>query len=478
MKCKYCQAEMPENETVCPACGKDNTAEEKTEAVQETPAVQTKVIKATPGVIALAMAIIVLLAAVLVALVINGLNAGSTDASGESAPTEPSQSASVPTEETVPPTTPADTGLNDETCKGSYSADDDTVAAARDTVVATLGDAQLTNGELQVFFWMEVSGFYSQYYSYAPYFGLDFSQPLDTQTCALLETPLSWQQYFLACAIDNWKNYQALMNDATAEQFQVSDKAREYLDNYSEKLTEEANSSGYEDVALYVYDMLGAGAGLEDYLSFWTMVYTGSEYFEALTSAYNPTDAEVEAYLQEHEEELIPQGIYTVEVQHILCFPEGATSETIRTGTFSEEAWAAGMARAEDLLAQWEAGEKTAESFGALANEHSDDNDGNVTNGGLYEDVTYGMMVTEFNDWCFDPSRKEGDHGIVTTTFGHHVMYFGSRTLVEDWMDTVRTIMINANSGKLLTETVEKYEMEVDYQSILLGTAGVFTAVG
>ena len=52
MKCKYCQAELEEGVTLCPACGKDNaeetvteqpveeTAEEKVEESAETPTEQ------------------------------------------------------------------------------------------------------------------------------------------------------------------------------------------------------------------------------------------------------------------------------------------------------------------------------------------------------------------------------------------------------------------------------------------------------
>ena len=36
--------------------------------------------------------------------------------------------------------------------------------------------------------------------------------------------------------------------------------------------------------------------------------------------------------------------------------------------------------------------------------------------------------MTEFNDWCFDASRKPGDTGIVKTSYGYHVMYFVSQT--------------------------------------------------
>ena len=44
--------------------------------------------------------------------------------------------------------------------------------------------------------------------------------------------------------------------------------------------------------------------------------------------------------------------------------------------------------------------------------------------GGLYTRVTKGWAVEAFNDWCFDASRKDGDTGVVDTTYGSHVMYF------------------------------------------------------
>ena len=63
------------------------------------------------------------------------------------------------------------------------------------------------------------------------------------------------------------------------------------------------------------------------------------------------------------------------------------------------------------------------ESFAALANKLSED-PGSNTNGGLYKQVYKGQMVSEFNDWCFDESRKVGDTGLVQTQFGWHIMYF------------------------------------------------------
>ncbi|MPM35286.1 hypothetical protein SDC9_81876 [bioreactor metagenome] len=136
------------------------------------------------------------------------------------------------------------------------------------------------------------------------------------------------------------------------------------------------------------------------------------------------------------------EDIYqTVDVRHILikaettaaasdasASPSPSDSTDTTTALPTAEQLAAAKAKAEELLAQWKAGDATSESFATLANENSDDT-GSNTNGGLYEGVTRGQMITSFNDWCFAAGRKVGDTGIVENTdssgnvLGYHVMY-------------------------------------------------------
>ena len=66
-------------------------------------------------------------------------------------------------------------------------------------------------------------------------------------------------------------------------------------------------------------------------------------------------------------------------------------------------------AKADDILAQYQAGDQTAEAFDALAKEHNEDSNS------LYEGVTKGQMVAEFEEWLFDETRNEGDTGVVKT---------------------------------------------------------------
>ena len=111
----------------------------------------------------------------------------------------------------------------------------------------------------------------------------------------------------------------------------------------------------------------------------------------------------------------------TASVRHILV--KAAAAED---GTYSDEAKAAAKAKAEEILAEFNAGNKSEESFAALAEKYSED-PGSNTNGGLYENIRKGQMVAEFNDFCFAPHSK-GDTAIVYgesgSYAGYHVMYY------------------------------------------------------
>ena len=107
-----------------------------------------------------------------------------------------------------------------------------------------------------------------------------------------------------------------------------------------------------------------------------------------------------------------------------------------------EDAKAAAKTKAEQILKDWKSGDATEDSFAELAKTYSDDT-GSNTNGGLYEAVKEGQMVTSFNDWCFDASRKPGDTGIVESDYGCHIIYFIGDDAEEWHVDIKDTITSN-----------------------------------
>jgi len=134
----------------------------------------------------------------------------------------------------------------------------------------------------------------------------------------------------------------------------------------------------------------------------------------------------------------------TVDVRQILIQPETGTKQEGDDGYDAEQTQlkAAAKTKAEDLLAQWKAGEATEDSFATLATSNSSDT-GSASNGGLYTQVYQGQMVQSFNDWCFDSSRKTGDTGIVESDYGYHIIYFVGEDLPYWQVQVTNTLKSN-----------------------------------
>lgn len=155
-------------------------------------------------------------------------------------------------------------------------------------------------------------------------------------------------------------------------------------------------------------------------------------------------------------------------VRHILVgFEGGQYDSSTGTTTYSDDEKQAAKAKAEELLDQWRAGDATEESFAAMATEHTTDT-GSKENGGLYEDVYPGQMVTNFNDWCFEDGRKAGDTGIVESPYGYHIIFYvsDSETLYRDYM--IEQSLRSADSTAwydALVEATPVTELNTDYLS-------------
>ena len=73
---------------------------------------------------------------------------------------------------------------------------------------------------------------------------------------------------------------------------------------------------------------------------------------------------------------------------------------------------------AQKILAEYNTGDRTKESFEELANKNTEDS------GVFYDNIKKGDMVEAFENWVYDEERKAGDVDIVETEYGQHIMYF------------------------------------------------------
>lgn len=167
-----------------------------------------------------------------------------------------------------------------------------------------------------------------------------------------------------------------------------------------------------------------------------------------------------------HERKLVEDN--TADVRHILFSAETTTDEDGNTVAPTEEAWAAAKAEAEEVLSQFKSGEMTAEAFGALANEYSDDS-GSNTNGGLYEGVYQGRFVSELDSWLFDGTRTAGDVELIqhvageddsNAYYGYHIVYYvGDANPV--WMNTSESALREEKQSAWLEALSENYSADL-----------------
>ena len=189
------------------------------------------------------------------------------------------------------------------------------------------------------------------------------------------------------------------------------------------------------------YEALAAGITLSDEdeeeirnaIAQWDEMYSGDkdEILKALKMSYGQN------VTPELHEELIRISVlanrYRAKEADALYFTEEEALEAVPEELFDQLDYQFVNVRhvlttdydfAVSIMQQWRE-DPTEEHFMRLAEEFSEDEyTAQPGMGGLYENVWNGEMVEEFNDWCFDEAREPGDVDVVTTEFGHHVMYF------------------------------------------------------
>ena len=158
----------------------------------------------------------------------------------------------------------------------------------------------------------------------------------------------------------------------------------------------------------------------------------------------------------------------TYTVRHILVAPESgsnSSSSTSEKTEYTDEQWAAAKKKAETILAKFNKTDKSEYEFAKLAEQYSTDSastssGSNDSFGGLYESVTLGQMVPDFEKWSIDDSRKYGDTGIVKSDYGYHIMFF-----INDCPEYQSKIIAQIKSDRL-SNMIDKAEIKVHENAI------------
>ena len=359
--------------------------------------------------------------------------------------------------------------MNEMMKYGSFAYTDESLAEKYNAQTAVkVGDHELKNGLLQIFYWSMVYQDLNENADYLSFRGPDTTRPFAEQKYG---ENVNWEQHYLQTALDYYLQNVALYDEAVKNGTTVSAETQELLDTLPETVAAQATQYGFEDVDDYLAQSFGPGVTMDDYVEYYRISSLAFTHATKLQQDITVSADEISKFYDDHAEEYTAQGVEktdqnVVNVRHILVMPEVDTDSDgdANNDASSDAAWAAAETRINEIYAEWRE-EPTEDGFALLASTRTDDS-GSAENGGLYEDIYPGQMVQEFNDWCFDPSRKPGDTGIVRTDYGYHLMYFSSEGDQPYWQTVAESECIYDKFNQIIDELFSKYEIKPDYKNL------------
>lgn len=435
MKCRFCNAKIAKNDSKCPSCKKDNPQPQR-----ERFFASKKRAAITIG----SLAVLVVLAISLFVAMMSGWNLSDCF-------------AGLTNKE------------NNIYYKNNYTVSDRVLAKHYQDVIATMGDGQMTNELLQIYYWRQVYEFVGNYESSLSSLGLDYTGNMAKQD--YIDGSSSWQQYFLESAVQMWRTNYAFAVLAEENGYELPEEYSDLLNNIHERLEKAASDSGYSGIEEMLLTEIGPGCTEEMYAQYLQTYYYGYLYFREVYNALEPTEEEIEAHFAANEEDYAASGITKdgsvyVSFRHIMIFPENAALAPDGSMYYTDEAWDACLGAAEAVMDRWKAGGRTEEVFTELVSKYSQD-ETTYLSGGLYSNVVQGDLMDSVDAWCFDAARKNGDCAIIKSDYGYHIVYFIESE--EIWHATSRSALQEEMGKVMVDEVLSNYTFVVDYSKIVLG---------
>lgn len=289
---------------------------------------------------------------------------------------------------------------------------------------------------------------------YLSMFGIDLSGDLSTQ---MYSGTLSFQDYFEQMAVDNIASNKALRDQMNAAGFD-SDISKEYA-KYEETIKDAAAAAGMteKDYIRQTYGMYATASRLKGFV---TEALKLSAYYEQVSEEKAPSDADIQAYYEEHKEDFdsVDYRVLSISAElptepTDLADPVDETEGTDGTDASGTDASGTDAtyqpSDAEIEFAMKEAHEKAEEALKNISQQ-----------GDLKENIKSSILSTQLREWLFDSERKAGDSAIIenTTANSYYVVEFVNRYLDQTPTADARIIIVSADEETGAEAMLEEWQ--------------------
>jgi len=215
----------------------------------------------------------------------------------------------------------------------------------KNTVAANIAGTELSNAQFNYYYVDAVYEFVNEYGSYVTMFGLDPAKPLDEQVINE-ETGETWADDFVTSALATAQATYALVNEANANGFTLTEDQLAALDNSLAELELSAVMQGFASAEDYIKAYYGHGASMESFRAYNEMNALAQYYYSNYAESLSYDDAALRAAETGKEAEFSNYS-YNYYYLNVSKFLEGGTTAEDGSVTYSDEERAAAVKAAE-----------------------------------------------------------------------------------------------------------------------------------
>lgn len=124
--------------------------------------------------------------------------------------------------------------------------------------------------------------------------------------------------------------------------------------------------------------------------------------------------------------------------------------------------------KAEFLYSEWEKAAFAEGNFVSMAKQYSDDSSTSA-NGGLLDNIIPGTIVEPMDAWVFDSARNPGDHAIIESGLGWHLVYYIGEGNMPAWAAEANAALATETYNGLVSKFIGIIEYNEDVISKIDG---------
>ena len=235
----------------------------------------------------------------------------------------------------------------------------------------------------------------------------------------------SWAQFFYDTAIQNAKRSVTVYLAAQAAGYELPESEVEDIDRQLDAIRENARANGFNTGEEFLRSHYGPGSSLKSYREYLILEAVANAFSGGYYSGETYTDAELDAWFAENYPDAGEEYDYSTVNFRMIYLPFSGYEFDADTGTagYSEEARASTLSQLRYIATLYSQGDRTEESFAALAEEWSAYK---PAEGGLYENALKDdeSVEAQVRAWLFADGRTPGDTDTIEADSGDYMVYW------------------------------------------------------